>query len=202
MASSTWCCALGGRPISIYNAHLDHTTPTLRQEQMRLARDIVGVDPYPAIFGGDFNASPGSPTLRLALDPSHTDLEDPWPLVGEGDGLTVPNFAPRSRDRLPARRRPTGRPTVMATWQSAVSDHRGVVGTVPAAGAASLLMSQPGEPTRLRASVGAQRAVPRWSWWALVLLALNLRPAAVSVGPVLDGGPRRPRHERRVGGRC
>ena len=48
---------LGGRPISIYNAHLDHTTPALRQEQMRLARDIVGVDAYPAIFGGDFNAS-------------------------------------------------------------------------------------------------------------------------------------------------
>ena len=26
---------LGGRPISIYNAHLDHTTPSLRQQQMR-----------------------------------------------------------------------------------------------------------------------------------------------------------------------
>jgi endonuclease/exonuclease/phosphatase family metal-dependent hydrolase len=117
---------LAGRPISIYNAHLDHTTPVLRQEQMRLSRDIVGVDPYPTIFGGDFNASPRSPTLRLALDPSHTDLEDPWPLVGEGDGQTVPNFAPQSRiDFLLATTEWT--PTVMATWESAVSDHRGVV---------------------------------------------------------------------------
>ncbi len=118
---------LGGRPISIYNAHLDHTTPGLRQEQMRLARDIVGVDTDPVIFGGDFNASPGSATLRLALDPGHTDLTDPWPLVGDGDGLTAPNNAPRSRiDYLLAD--DSWRPTVMATWQSAVSDHRGLVG--------------------------------------------------------------------------
>jgi endonuclease/exonuclease/phosphatase family metal-dependent hydrolase len=118
---------LGGRPVSIYNAHLDHTTPKLRQEQMRLARTIVGLDPYPAVFGGDFNASPGSPTLQAALDPAYSDLEDPWPLVGEGDGLTVPNLAPRSRiDYLLATTDWT--PTVMATWESAVSDHRGVVG--------------------------------------------------------------------------
>jgi endonuclease/exonuclease/phosphatase family metal-dependent hydrolase len=117
---------LAGRPISVYNAHLDHTTPTLRQEQMRLARTIVGLDPYPAIFGGDFNASPGSPTLRVALDPAYSDLEDPWALVGEGDGLTVPNAAPRSRiDYLLATTDWT--PTVMATWESAISDHRGVV---------------------------------------------------------------------------
>ena len=118
---------LGGRPISIYNAHLDHTTPSLRQEQMRRARDIVGVDGDPVIFGGDFNASAGSATLALALDPAHTDLVDPWPLVGDGDGLTAPNNAPRSRiDFLLAD--DEWRPTVMATWQSAVSDHRGVVG--------------------------------------------------------------------------
>jgi endonuclease/exonuclease/phosphatase family metal-dependent hydrolase len=118
---------LGGRPISIYNAHLDHTTPTLRQQQMRLARDIIGVDSDPVIFGGDFNASAGSATLALALDPAHTDLVDPWPLVGDGDGLTAPNYAPRSRiDFLLAD--DEWRPTVMATWQSAVSDHRGVVG--------------------------------------------------------------------------
>jgi endonuclease/exonuclease/phosphatase family metal-dependent hydrolase len=118
---------LGGRPISIYNAHLDHTTPSLRQQQMRLARDIVGVDSDPVIFGGDFNASAGSATLALALDPAHTDLVDPWPRVGDGDGLTAPNNAPRSRiDFLLAD--DEWRPTVMATWQSAVSDHRGVVG--------------------------------------------------------------------------
>jgi endonuclease/exonuclease/phosphatase family metal-dependent hydrolase len=117
---------LAGRSISIYNAHLDHTTPALRQDQMRLARDIVGIDPYPVIFGGDFNASPGSPTLRLALDPAHTDLVDPWPLVGEGNGLTVPNAAPRSRiDFLLAT--PEWTPTVAVTWPSAVSDHRGLV---------------------------------------------------------------------------
>jgi endonuclease/exonuclease/phosphatase family metal-dependent hydrolase len=118
---------LGGRPISIYNAHLDHTTPRLRQEQMRLARDIVGVDGDPVIFGGDFNAAPGGATLALALDPAHTDLVDPWPLVGDGDGLTVPNGSPRARiDYLLVD--DSWRPTVMATWQSAVSDHRGVVG--------------------------------------------------------------------------
>lgn len=116
-----------GREFSVYNAHLDHTTPSLRQRQMRAARDIVGVDPLPVVFGGDFNASPGSATMALALDRSRTDLVDPWPLVGDGDGLTVPNSAPRSRiDYLLTNDEWT--PTVMATWQSAVSDHRGVVG--------------------------------------------------------------------------
>jgi endonuclease/exonuclease/phosphatase family metal-dependent hydrolase len=118
---------LHGRPISIYNTHLDHTTPRLRQEQMRLARDIVGVDVDPVIFGGDFNATPDSPALRLALDPFHTGLVDPWPLVGDGDGLTVPNGAPRRRvDYLLAD--DSWRATVLATWRSAVSDHRGLVG--------------------------------------------------------------------------
>ena len=118
---------LKGRPISIYNAHLDHTTPRLRQEQMRRARDIIGVDPDPVIFGGDFNASPGGATMELALDPAHTDLVDPWPLAGDGNGLTVPNGSPRSRiDYLLVDE--SWRPTVMATWQSAVSDHRGLVG--------------------------------------------------------------------------
>ncbi len=118
---------LKGRAISVYNAHLDHTTPRLRQEQMRRARDIIGVDSNPVIFGGDFNASPGSATLQLALDAAHTDLVDPWPSVGDGDGLTAPNASPRSRiDYLLAD--DSWRPTVMATWQSAVSDHRGLVG--------------------------------------------------------------------------
>ncbi len=118
---------LKGRPISIYNTHLDHTTPRLRQKQMRMARDIVGADGDPVIFGGDFNAWPDSAALELALDPAHTDLVDPWPLVGDGDGLTAPNGSPRSRiDYLLVD--DSWRPTVMATWQSAVSDHRGVVG--------------------------------------------------------------------------
>ena len=118
---------LEGRQFSVYNAHLDHTTPSLRQRQMRSARDIIGVDPLPVIFGGDFNASPASPTLALALDPGQTDLVDPWPLVGDGNGLTAPNAFPVSRiDYLLADEE--WQPTVMATWQSAVSDHRGVVG--------------------------------------------------------------------------
>jgi endonuclease/exonuclease/phosphatase family metal-dependent hydrolase len=118
---------LKGRDISIYNAHLEHTTPPLRQQQMRRVRDIIGVDPLPVVFGGDFNASPASATLALALDASHTDLVDPWPQVGDGNGLTVPNNAPHTRiDYLLVN--DEWQPTVMATWRSAVSDHRGLVG--------------------------------------------------------------------------
>ena len=92
-----------------------------------LATGLLGVDALPAIFGGDFNATPRSKTLVEALDPDHTDLVDPWPLVGDDNGLTVPNNAPRSRiDFLLVD--DEWQPTVMATWQSAVSDHRGVVG--------------------------------------------------------------------------
>jgi hypothetical protein len=52
---------------------------------------------------------------------------DPWRLVGVGSGLSVPYLAARSRmDFLLGTCQWT--PTVMATWESAVSDHRGVVG--------------------------------------------------------------------------
>ncbi len=111
--------------ISVYNTHLDHTTPTLRQAQMRLARDVVATDPAPVLFGGDFNATPDSPALRLALDPEHADLHDPWPLVGDGEGLTVPPNLPRRRiDYVLASS--DWRPVAARTWRSAVSDHRGL----------------------------------------------------------------------------
>ena len=117
---------VAGRPISIYNAHLDHTTPTLRQEQMRLAGPSSASTRTRRSSAGT-SRSPGSPTLRVALDPAYSDLEDPWPLVGEGDGLTVPNSALRSRIHV-LLATTDWTPTVMATWESAVSDHRGVVG--------------------------------------------------------------------------
>ena len=119
---------LGGRPISIYNAHLDHTTPSLRQQQMRARARHHRRRQRPRDLRRRLQRlAPARPPCALALDPAHTDLVDPWPLVGDGDGLTAPNNAPRSRiDFLLAD--DEWRPTVMATWQSAVSDHRGVVG--------------------------------------------------------------------------
>ena len=126
-ASSTWCCGSGvGRSASTTPTS---TTPRPACGSSRCASPATSSasTATPSIFGGDFNASAGSATLALALDPAHTDLVDPWPLVGDGDGLTAPNNAPRSRiDFLLAD--DDWRPTVMATWQSAVSDHRGVVG--------------------------------------------------------------------------
>lgn len=117
---------VGSQTISVYNTHLDHTTPTLRQAQMRLVRDVIATDPEPAILGGDFNATPDSAALALALDPEHSDLRDPWPEVGEGDGLTVPPAVPRRRvDYLLADS--SWRPVAATTWRSAVSDHRGLV---------------------------------------------------------------------------
>jgi len=113
---------LGDRTISVYNTHLEHTSPRLRQAQMRQIRALVGTDPDPVVLGGDFNATPDSPALAIAL----RDLLDPWPVVGLDDGLTVPERVPRRRvDYLLTD--DSFRPVTARTWDSAVSDHRGLV---------------------------------------------------------------------------
>ena len=101
---------LGGRPISIYNAHLDHTTPSLRQQQMRLARDIIGVDSDPVIFGGDFNASRrlGHPRPRPRPRPHRPGR--PVAARRRRRRADRPQQRTPQPDRLPARRRRAGGP--------------------------------------------------------------------------------------------
>ncbi len=110
---------VGGQWVGIYNTHLQHTGGNIRIQQLRAVRQLVAQDPFPHIVGGDFNATPDSPALGVV----RRQLLDPWPAVGVGAGLTVPNYVPRRRiDYL--LHDSAWVPTRARTFVSAVSDHR------------------------------------------------------------------------------
>jgi len=82
-----------GTPMTVYGTHLQHTSPQVRDAQMRAILELVRDDPAAKILGGDLNDSPGSRVLSSAF----TELQDTWSAVGEGPGDTVPAERPRNR---------------------------------------------------------------------------------------------------------
>ncbi|WP_435742515.1 endonuclease/exonuclease/phosphatase family protein [Nocardioides sp. SYSU DS0663] len=112
---------LDGRPLDVYNTHLQHTRGGIRIAQLRAIRRMVRASPHPFLLGGDLNATPDSPAMGVA----YTFAEDPWPVVGEGPGLTVPPRVPRRRIDYVLHSDPLV-PTSAQVFQSAISDHRAV----------------------------------------------------------------------------
>jgi endonuclease/exonuclease/phosphatase family metal-dependent hydrolase len=108
-----------GSPLSVYNTHLEHTSPSARLAQIRQVMGVVRADPLPVLLGGDLNATPGSPVLATA----RTGLTDPWAEVGSGQGRTVPKA--RIDYQLHASGDGTGTLTPMRALvlASQVSDH-------------------------------------------------------------------------------
>lgn len=110
-----------GTRIHAYGTHLQHTRGSIRLQQMRAVTRVVAADPVPHLVAGDFNAEPGSP----ALNTIGRYLDDPWPVVGDGAGLTVPPREPRRRiDFILHDHWFT--PVAATTLRSAISDHRAV----------------------------------------------------------------------------
>lgn len=117
-----------GVPVTVYGTHLESTSSTAREQQMRQILPVLRADRGAKILGGDLNAQPGSPVLLGA----RTVLADAWPVVGTGDGLTVPARRPRIRIDFLLHGSGLGdRPAVLTPQQSqvlfsSVSDHRAV----------------------------------------------------------------------------
>lgn len=115
---------LRGRSLDVYGTHLQHTRGTIRIVQLRAVRRMVaqrsGTE-VPFVLGGDLNATPDSP----AMDVARTFALDPWPVVGEGRGLTVPPRVPRRRIDY-VLHSPHLLPTSAQVLRSAISDHRAV----------------------------------------------------------------------------
>ena len=83
-----WSCAAcctpastsGGRSVSVYVTHLQHTSGSMRIEQAHAIRRVIDADPLPKILGGDLNAEPGSAALRVL---EGGGLHDTWAAVGQ-----------------------------------------------------------------------------------------------------------------------
>lgn len=84
--------------LQAFNTHLDasatdeyrvqEVVQLLLPVRMRMAPET------PVVVGGDFNAEPGTPTIKRMLD---AGLRDAWTECGQGDGLTFPAAAPVKR---------------------------------------------------------------------------------------------------------
>ncbi|WP_158647924.1 endonuclease/exonuclease/phosphatase family protein [Nocardioides houyundeii] len=111
-----------GHSVDVYNTHLDHTSTELRRAQARSVQQVVSTSaPTPVVVGGDFNATPDSEPYRTMT----ATLTDPWTVVGQGSGLTVPPRAPRARiDHIYVSKDLV--PSAARVLPSAVSDHRAV----------------------------------------------------------------------------
>ncbi len=111
-----------GAPVDVYNTHLQHTSGSIRRVQVRAIKEVLRRRDLPTIVGGDLNAEPDSPALRLFTG---WRLRDPWPAVGVDDGLTVPAAEPQRRIDF-VLHDDAFTPVAGEHLTSAVSDHRAV----------------------------------------------------------------------------
>ena len=66
-----------GNRLQIANVHFDWTTSELRTPQAKALIAYLDKQPLPTIVLGDYNAEPGSPTLKLFSDAGFRFLEKP-----------------------------------------------------------------------------------------------------------------------------
>lgn len=112
-----------GTTVSVFNTHLEHTSPAMRFRQLAALRGPLAASGHPVVLGGDLNAGSGSDALRLA----RTFLDDAWTAAGSGAGATAPAHSPRVRiDYLLYA--PPLQVTRAEVLPAVVSDHRGVRG--------------------------------------------------------------------------
>lgn len=115
-----------GRELLVLNTHLDYR----RDDAERLAnvaqlREILaGYPGLPAVLAGDFNDLPGSRTWAALA----AEFDDVWPLVGAGEGFTIPSARPERRIDYQWRRQGAPlRPRRAWVPESDASDHRPLV---------------------------------------------------------------------------
>ncbi|HEX6151443.1 endonuclease/exonuclease/phosphatase family protein, partial [Nocardioides sp.] len=114
-----------GQQVDVFSTHFDHASRHARRAQARVVAASVRRSSWPVVLGGDLNAEPGMPAVRVL---ELAGLVDGWSLVGRDEGLTVPAASPHRRidyvladeSFVPVRSR------VLVSF---VSDHRGVMTT-------------------------------------------------------------------------
>jgi endonuclease/exonuclease/phosphatase family metal-dependent hydrolase len=115
-----------GRDLLFLATHIDYRPDdSERIENVAQFREILAqYGSLPALFGGDFNDTPGSRTYQgmAAL------FEDTWPTAGQGEGFTIPSRNPNKRiDYLWMRQGTPLRPVRAWVPRTEASDHLPVV---------------------------------------------------------------------------
>ncbi len=112
-----------GERIDVFSTHFDHASPRARLAQARAVVGTLQRSSRPVVLGGDLNAEPGMPAVRVL---ERGGLLDGWRFVGRDEGLTVPAASPRRRiDYVLADE--SFEPVRSRVLVSFVSDHRAVI---------------------------------------------------------------------------
>lgn len=82
-----------GVDFRLYNTHLTHNNQPGRVAQAEAVNAIIADDKLPSVLVGDLNAPPTAPEYALFT----AELEDVWPVVGEGPGHTIDAENPTRR---------------------------------------------------------------------------------------------------------
>ncbi|WP_269211729.1 endonuclease/exonuclease/phosphatase family protein [Nocardioides sp. cx-169] len=114
---------LSGHDVDLYNTHLQHDSAPMRLEQTVAIRQVLAEAGSPFVIGGDFNAVPWSPAMRVLRDVAL----DAWPLAGADPGLTAPQRVPRIRIDYLLHGAGGWIPEQAQVVRSGVSDHRAVL---------------------------------------------------------------------------
>lgn len=109
---------VGGRPVSIYNTHLQFGPSPLQLVQARAVARILAADERPKILGGDLNVWPASRPMGAL----YGVVRDPWTSVGRGPGGTGPRGGRIDYVLVDDQFTPTD----SVVLQSATSDHNAV----------------------------------------------------------------------------
>jgi len=117
-----------GQPFRLFATHLDfgrkEASEADRQGAIRLVNERVGATRQPAIFAGDFNCVPDSPTIRT--------IRETWLQSNSAEALTIPVGRPtRQIDFIFLRPQTQWRVIDVQVLDEAVaSDHRPILATV------------------------------------------------------------------------
>ena len=111
-----------GRDLLFLSTHIDYRPDDAeRLQNVEQFREVLaGYGDMPALFGGDFNDTPGSRTYTAMAEM----FGDVWVSVGEGDGFTIPSRGPTKRiDYLWVRKGSALRPVRAWVPKTEASDH-------------------------------------------------------------------------------
>ena len=113
---------VSGRELLFMATHIDYRPDDSERVQnvAQFAEVLEAYPGLPAVFGGDFNDTPGSRTYNGMA----AAFDDVWALAGQGEGFTIPSRAPNKRiDFLWVRKGSPLRPLRAWVPRSEASDH-------------------------------------------------------------------------------
>jgi endonuclease/exonuclease/phosphatase family metal-dependent hydrolase len=151
---------VSGRPVQVYDTHLQHNDAAERLAQARAIVPLVADPGDPVVLLGDLNATPGAPEIRTLTG----TLVDGWAAVGVGAGYTHPSGRPSRRIDYVMVSPDVVVDSIAVPRSGAASDHLPVVADLSPPGNGDLGVAEFRRAAARPAAGSVPR--PRWAAWS------------------------------------